>query len=113
MCIDIPFKNMIAKFSVAFVASVIFVFPLNAAETNQQKFASSNPYIVAHKDDGCGMNKMDSNGDGAISKDEFMAHAEKKFSKKDKNGDGVISEEEKKGMKKEGKDKCKKHKSHS
>ena len=55
---------------------------------------------------------MDADGDGSISKDEFMAHAEKKFEKKDKNGDGVLSGDEmKKGCKcckkKKGCKKCK------
>lgn len=42
----------------------------------------------------------DTNGDGAISKDEYMARvqtkAAEKFNKKDANGDGSISQEESK-----------------
>lgn len=34
--------------------------------------------------------KMDTNGDGAVSKAEFTAHADAKFSKYDKDGNGTI-----------------------
>ena len=40
------------------------------------------------------MKKMDTDGDGKVSRDEFMKHAEDKFARKDANGDGFISEEE-------------------
>lgn len=36
----------------------------------------------------------DTNGDGVISKSEFMAHAEEKFAEMDKDGDGSISKDE-------------------
>ena len=52
------------------------------------------------------MKKMDTNEDGSVSKDEFMAYMEKKFSKKDKNGDGVLSADEMKRMKKHHEGKC-------
>ena len=38
--------------------------------------------------------KMDTNNDAQISKDEFLAYAEKKFAKKDTDGDGVLSKKE-------------------
>lgn len=111
MVVYAKLKNI---FTIAFVASAMIAFPLVAADEERiQKNALTTGYMIAHKDGGCGMSKMDADGDGVISKNEFMAHAEKKFSKKDKNGDGVISEEEKKGMKKGDKHKCKEHKSHS
>ena len=40
------------------------------------------------------MEMMDTNGDGSISKDEFMSHKEQHFMKKDENGDGVLTEDE-------------------
>lgn len=46
---------------------------------------------------GGGKNKiemMDADGDGAVSKEEFMSHKEQRFMKKDENGDGVLTEEE-------------------
>lgn len=38
--------------------------------------------------------KEDANGDGLISREEYMKVAEKKFGKIDKNGDGNLSKEE-------------------
>ncbi len=38
--------------------------------------------------------KHDTNGDGVVSKDEFLAHVEEKFSKMDKDGNGELSKEE-------------------
>ncbi len=40
------------------------------------------------------MKMMDTDGDGAVSKEEFMAHKEQRFMKKDANGDGVLTEDE-------------------
>lgn len=37
---------------------------------------------------------IDSNGDGALSKDEVLAHNRLRFDKLDRNGDGVISTDE-------------------
>ncbi|MGD8326928.1 MAG: EF-hand domain-containing protein [Sphingomonadales bacterium] len=42
-----------------------------------------------------GMMKMDTDGDGAVSRDEFLAHHKSRFAKVDTDGDGVISDEEK------------------
>lgn len=53
------------------------------------------PVLAEHH--GGGKNKMemmDTDGDGSVSKEEFMAHKEEKFNKKDENGDGVLSEDE-------------------
>lgn len=47
---------------------------------------------------------MDKNGDGNISKEEFMTQAEARFSKLDANGDGQISKEESEGLFKKRKD---------
>lgn len=38
--------------------------------------------------------RMDTNGDGVISKQEFMDQAEKRFKRLDANGDGQITREE-------------------
>lgn len=42
----------------------------------------------------CGMARMDANGDGKITKDEFMQGHEAMFHKIDQNGDGVIDQAE-------------------
>lgn len=43
------------------------------------------------------LREMDTNGDGAISKAEFMAGAEARFSKMDRNGDGKLDKEDRRG----------------
>ena len=40
------------------------------------------------------MMDKDANGDGVVSKREFLAHAQAKFAKMDANGDGQISDDE-------------------
>ncbi len=42
--------------------------------------------------------KMDTDGDGAISKSEFMAQAETRFDRMDLNGDGMITPEERQAL---------------
>ena len=42
--------------------------------------------------------ETDTNGDGSISKAEFLAKAEKRFAKMDQNGDGQITPEERKAI---------------
>ncbi len=44
------------------------------------------------------LQQVDTNGDGMISKAEFMAQAESRFAKMDTNGDGRITQEERAGM---------------
>ena len=58
------------------------------------------------------MERIDTNGDGMISKAEFMAKHEEKFTKMDVNNDGLLSMEEMKEAKAEMKEKWKemKHK---
>jgi uncharacterized low-complexity protein len=51
----------------------------------------------------CGMSSMDADGDGKVTKDEFMAGHEKKFAAKDKNSDGVLDAKEMEGKCGEGK----------
>ncbi len=54
--------------------------------------------------------KHDTNGDGVISKEEFMAHAEERFGKMDKDGDGKVTKEEAREVREEMKKKWKEHK---
>ena len=42
----------------------------------------------------------DTNGDGQVSLDEYLAKAKERFAKKDTNGDGVITKEEAKEARK-------------
>ncbi|TSE03864.1 signal transduction protein [Mesorhizobium intechi] len=55
------------------------------------------PLPAAHAQDRPGqriMQRIDTNGDGAISKDEMRAARERLFKRLDRNGDGVIDEKE-------------------
>ena len=58
---------------------------------------TATPALAGHHE-GCkkgGMfEKHDTDGDGFVSKDEFLKHSEDKFSRIDENGDGKISKEE-------------------
>jgi uncharacterized low-complexity protein len=42
----------------------------------------------------CGMGRMDADGDGKVTRDEFMQGHEAMFDKIDQNGDGVIDQAE-------------------
>ncbi|MDW3095499.1 MAG: EF-hand domain-containing protein [Gammaproteobacteria bacterium] len=114
-------KPIAAAIGTVFATSTIFMAPASADENPFQMTELSSGYMVADGHEGkcgegkCGegkkmckkkMKKMDTDGDGSVSKDEFMAHAEKKFSRKDKNGDGIISAEEMKRKKKNKEGKC-------
>jgi len=49
---------------------------------------------AGHHGGGKKMEMMDTDGDGAVSKEEFMSHKEQRFMEKDENGDGILSEDE-------------------
>ncbi len=68
-------------------------------------FSISHVYAGHHGGGKGKMEMMDTDGDGSISKDEFMNHKEQRFNEKDTNADGVLTEDE---MKKH----CK-HKKHT
>ena len=59
----------------------------------------SGPVLAEHHekkgDRGAKMfEKQDTNGDGVISKAEFLSHAEERFSKLDSDGNGEVTKEE-------------------
>ena len=82
--------------------SVIFTLPIlifstaNADENlfNQNTNPAKSYTLAEHHGGGHGMKKMDTNADGEVSKEEFMAHKEMKFMMKDKNGDGKLTGDE-------------------
>jgi uncharacterized low-complexity protein len=103
----------------AILATSAFAIPTASADENPFQITElTSGYMVAEKEGKCGegkcggmkmkegkcgmkmmMKKMDADEDGAISKEEFMQHHEKKFDKKDKNEDGKLTEDEMKMMK--------------
>lgn len=75
---------------------------------------SMTPALADNHSDKGGKGKMfekhDTNGDGVISKDEFMSHAEERFGGIDADGNGEISQDEAKAKRAEMKDKMKERK---
>lgn len=59
-----------------------------AAETDGSRRQMMQQRLQQH------FQQMDSNGDGKISHDEFMANAERQFQRLDANHDGVIDQDE-------------------
>jgi hypothetical protein len=51
----------------------------------------------------CGMRRMDANGDGKVTKEEFMQGHDAMFDAMDTNGDGVIDADERSGHHRHGK----------
>ena len=51
--------------------------------------------------------KHDTNGDGVISQDEFMSHAQERFNENDTNNDGAISQDEAQAVREKRKEKMK------
>lgn len=94
-------KGLVATASTAIITSALILVPMGSV-------IADNHGKKHHK-----MKMMDTDGNGDISKDEFMAHAEKKFAKKDANGDGAISADEMRKHCKYNKGKHKKGKSDS
>jgi uncharacterized low-complexity protein len=97
------------------LATSAFIIPTVSADENPFQITElTSGYMMAEKEGKCGegkcggmkskcgmkmMKKMDSDQDGAISKEEFMQHHEKKFSNKDLNSDGKLTRDEIKMMK--------------
>ena len=92
-------KLILTTVIATFAVSVFIFSTANANEDPFAKSATATDLILAgHHGGGKGaahkIKRMDTDGDGAVSKEEFMAHKEEKFNKKDENGDGVLTEDE-------------------
>ena len=72
-------------FATLFVSLSILAAPASAGhhKSGEQGAAKQNRFATA-----------DGNGDGVISRDEFMARAAERFEKMDANGDGSLSKDE-------------------
>ncbi|RWA64579.1 EF-hand domain-containing protein [Mesorhizobium sp.] len=68
--------------SFLFAALLLGLAPLSAAQAQDAPRAQRF------------LQRVDTNGDGAITKDEIMAARERMFTRLDRNGDGVIDEKE-------------------
>jgi uncharacterized low-complexity protein len=58
----------------------------------------------------CGMQRMDANGDGKVTREEFMQGHEAMFDRIDSNGDGVIDADEKAAHHRKMRDRMQEHK---
>lgn len=89
-------KSVISSVGATLAVGALLSAPLHADEENlfDSPELSSAYQVASHHGKGHKMKMMDADGDGVISKEEFMSHAEKKFSKKDANDDGVLSGDE-------------------
>lgn len=119
-------KPLTIAMGVAMVSSIAGTSVANAAENPFGMTELSSGYMVAAANEGkcgegkcggsmskakegkcgegkCGMSMLDADGDGKVTKDEFMSGHEKMFSSKDKDGDGVLSAKEMEGKCGEGK----------
>ena len=68
---------------------------LAAAKCGEGKCGGGNSKGKGKGGEGkCGMARMDADGDGKVTKDEFMQGHEAMFHKIDQNGDGVIDQAE-------------------
>ena len=104
----IAIKPLAVALGTVFTVSLANIAITNAAENPFAMSELSSGYMVAGmaegkcgegkcgagKDKGaegkCGMARMDADGDGKVTKDEFMKGYEAMFDKIDTNGDGVI-----------------------
>lgn len=73
------------------IATVLGLFAVNA---NAGMHGDGHHGDKKKGDHGSMMEKYDSDKSGSVSKEEFTAHAEKKFMKMDTDGNGEISKEE-------------------
>jgi uncharacterized low-complexity protein len=110
-------KPLAAALGAILATSAFTLTTANAEENPFTMTELSSGYMVAGKEDMggegkcggmkmhegmhegmCGMKMMDTDGNGSVSKEEFMQHHEKMFTKKDKNADGQLTKDEMKMM---------------
>ncbi len=86
--------SIIRKVAVALTACLLSTYALagNAASPSSERAEKFRQRMEQR------IQQMDTDGDGAISKAEFLAHAEEKFDRMDANGDGKITPEERQAM---------------
>lgn len=100
-------KPLAAAIGAVFTVSLT---PLTAAADNPFGYSQlTSGYLVADHEGGgkaegkcgegkCGMKRMDANGDGKVSKEEFMTMQENKFAAMDTDHDGTLDATEMKKM---------------
>ena len=71
------------------LAATLFIGLSGCAQDGMMKQGSMNGGMAMK--DGMGMKMMDTNGDGMISKDEFIKHHEMMYDKMKKSSNGMVS----------------------
>jgi uncharacterized low-complexity protein len=112
-----PIKPLAIAVGAALATSLAATAPASAAENPFAMSELSSGYMVAEMAEGkcgegkcgakqtavkegkcgegkCGMKMMDADGDGAVTKEEFMQGHDAMFGKMDANGDGVLDASE-------------------
>ena len=84
----IPRLSVIAS---AAVVAALCVHPV-VADSGENPFTTMAPVTLAQGR--CGMDRMDLDGDGNVTKEEFRQGHEAVFSTTDSNGDGVLDADE-------------------
>lgn len=95
-------KKIMTLAALALIAMPAVSFAQEPAETPKAEEGKGE-----HKGPGKMFKETDTNGDGQMSKEEFMAFHEKRFGEMDSNGDGQISGEEAKAKAQEWREKMK------
>lgn len=82
-----------SKISKISMAVAVAALVLTAAPSWAEEAAGGRAGRGGHNP-GQMMQQMDTDGDGSVSKAEFLAGAEARFTKMDKNGDGVLTKDD-------------------
>ncbi len=82
-----------SKISKISIAVAVAALVLTAQPSWAEEAAGSRQGRGGHNP-GQMMQQMDTDGDGSVSKAEFLAGAEARFTKMDKNGDGVLTKDD-------------------
>lgn len=77
-------KKSLLLFSIGLLASALSIGAYAGKDAKRCDSDKANSY----------MQKIDTNEDGYISRDEFVAHSESHFDKLDANADGVVDQDE-------------------
>lgn len=86
-----PVKNKVVRYSILFAGALSLIsLPAFAGEYGSKGEGMTGKDGRHHR----WFQKMDKDGDGKISEDEFQEATEKKFEHLDENGDGYVTEEE-------------------